>query len=133
MADGSMNYVAVLAATGVNVGVQYLWYHRASAQFRLKEAEVKPGEDGRYRLPWGLMLLTSLLLSYALAVIFAAAGINTWAEGLMFGFIIGFGVIAMVMTPVFVIERRPRWIFLLHAGGAVLSIVVMGFILGGWQ
>jgi hypothetical protein len=133
--QGAINYGAMLVAAAANFIVWVLWYRRASAQKRLKESLGEAGVvvEGRVKTPYALFAAGSLVLSMSLAVIMAAAGFHTFAEGLLFGVIVGFGFAAMAVLPGFAMEMRPRWVFLLHAGAVAFGTWVMCIILASWR
>lgn len=133
--EGAINYGAMLVAALANFIIWVLWYRRASAQTRLRESLGEAGivVEGKIKAPYALFAGASLVLSMSLAVIMAAAGFHSFAEGLLFGIIVGFGFAAMAVLPGFAMEMRPRWVFLLHAGAVAFGSWVMCIILASWN
>lgn len=133
--QGAINFSAMLVAACANFLVWVLWYRRKSAQERLKESLAETGfvREGRVIIPYGLFAGASLVIAMSLAVMMAAANLNTFLEGVLFGVIVGFGFAAMAILPGFAMEMRPRWVYLLHAGAVSMGTWVMCIILASWN
>ncbi|MDA5193762.1 DUF1761 domain-containing protein [Govanella unica] len=129
--EGTINYAAIFVAALCNFVIWVIWYRRASAQSRLRESGV--ASEGPIKPPYLLFAGASLVMSIALAVMMAAAGFHTFAEGLLFGIIVGFGFAAMAVLPGFAMEMRPRWVYLLHAGAVALGSWAMAIVLASWR
>lgn len=129
--ESTINFSAILVAALLNFAVWVIWYRRASAQARLREAGVEG--EGPIKPPYNLFAGASLVMAMALGVMMAAANLNSFAEGFLFGFVVGFGFAAMAVLPGFAMERRPRWVYLLHAGAVATGSWVMAIVLAAWH
>jgi hypothetical protein len=92
-------------------------------------AQVAAGSKGK---TFGLSLIFLLIMSYCLAMFLATPDI-TLQTGAFYGFLAGFGWIFFAFGVVAMFEFRP-WAYILVNGGYwVVTMTLMGAILGGWM
>jgi len=125
-----MSVLSILVAAIANFGLGMFWYSRRGFGVRWRTLG---GQEADAQIPRQVAVIfstASLLAAFALAVLLAAAGLSGWLEGLMFGVILGFGVVAMMLVPVMILDQQPRGLFLIHAGYAATGVAVMATIIG---
>lgn len=80
---------------------------------------------------FGLTFLLTLVAAVNLAM-FLGADI-TMGTGALYGFLAGFGWVAMFIGTHYLFERRSFRLFLINAGYSIVALTVMGMILGAWK
>ncbi|MDB4476323.1 DUF1761 domain-containing protein [bacterium] len=131
----SINWMAIVAAAVVGFVVGGLWY--SSLLFGkiwmdaagLTEEQLAGGNKAKI---FGLSLFFLLIMSYCLAMFLAAPDV-TLQTGALYGFLTGFGWIFFAFGVVGLFELR-SWSYILVNGGYwVVTMTLMGAILGGWK
>ncbi len=129
-----INYAAVLVAALSAFLIGGLWYSPALFQRPwmrangFSEANLQKGSTG---MIFGLAFVFSLIMAANLAA-FLAAPDTTTAWGATAGFLaavwvaLGIGVVALF-------ERRPWSYTLINGGYWVVSLTLMGLIIGAWR
>jgi len=127
----SVNWLAVVAAAGVGLLIGIIWY--APPLF----GRLAPGAGIRLPKPTpptaaasaGIVLLTA----YVLALFERAIGASSVADGALVGGIgwLGFMLTGALSNAVF--EKRSAQYVAITAGQLLLSLVVMGAIIGAWR
>lgn len=135
MTDVVINFWAVLLAAVAAMMIGSLWYSPAMfgkewlALVGKREEDLKPAEAGPAYF-W--TTVGSLVSAYVLAYIIGLMGAaNIWS-GVLAGFWIwlGFQVFMMVSGSLF--EGRPLRLVFINAGNSLVTLLVMGAILGAW-
>lgn len=138
MADfnlGEINYLAVLVATVAHMAVGFLWYGplfgetwmRAIGKTRDEVAEVAGS------LPYAVSTLSALVIAFTLALFLTLPAQVDVVTGVVFGVIAALGFIAPAVATGAVFEGRPWTVTLLTIGYELISLVIMGAILGAWR
>ena len=135
MEEVTVSVMAVVAAALAGFVVGGLWYSpllfgnpwmRAAG---VTEEQVAAGNKARI---FGLSLIFLLIMSYCLAMFIGTPDI-TWKTGAFYGFLTGFGWIFFACGVVALFELR-TWTYVLVNGGYwVVTMTLMGAILGGWR
>jgi hypothetical protein len=131
---GQLNLLAILCAAVATFVIGGLWYspalfHRAWMRAnRFTDADVAGGSMGAI---FGLAFVFALVMAFNLAMFLDAPDTTmTWgatAGGLASIWVaLGIGTVALF-------ERRPAAYTLINGGYWVVSLVVMGAIIGGWR
>jgi hypothetical protein len=135
MTQVDINFLAVLVAALGGFVIGGLWYSpllfgRAwMTAAGVTEAQVNGGSKGKI---FGLTFVFLLIMAYCLAMFLAAPEIDL-AAGAFYGFLTGFGWIFFGIGVVALFELR-SWAYILINGGYwVVTMTVMGAILGGWR
>lgn len=81
---------------------------------------------------FGMSFVFSLVMAINLAFLYADPKINT-GLGALFGFLTGFGWIAMGIGVIALFERRPWSYILVNGGYMTVALLLMGTILGAWR
>lgn len=131
---GNLNLPAVVAAALAAFFIGGLWYspalfHRAWMRAnRYSDADVAGGNMARI---FGIAFVFALLMAINLAMFLDAPG-TTLAWGAAAGGLSSIWV-ALGIGTVALFERRPAAYTLINGGYWVVSLVVMGAIIGGWR
>ena len=129
-----INWLAVIVAALSAFMVGGIWYARPlfgmawMKESKLTEEEVKTGNKGKI---FGMTLVFSLIMSANLAA-FLATETTTTAWGAQAGFLAGvwtFGAIAIHSL----FELKSWKYIFINGGYSVVSLVIMGAILGAWR
>ena len=131
---GNLNLYAILAAAVATFVIGGLWYspvlfHRPWMRAnRFTDADLAGSSMG---LIFGLAFLFALVMAVNLAM-FLDAPDTTLAWGAAAGGLSSIWV-ALGIGTVALFERRPASYTLINGGYWVLSLIVMGAIIGGWR
>ena len=131
---GNLNLLAILCAAVATFVIGGLWYspalfHRPWMRAnRFSEADLAGANMG---VIFGLAFVFALIMAFNLAMFLDAPGTTlTWgaaAGGLASVWVaLGIGTVALF-------ERRPAGYTLINGGYWVVSLIVMGAIIGGWR
>jgi hypothetical protein len=126
-----LNFVAIAAATLVNMVVGALWYSPLLfATAWLKEIGKSKDELKGQGRAMGLALLTNVFVAFVMAVIFARIGVGTVYGGLSIAFLlwIGFSLTTQIIHAIF--HGNSLKLLAINAGNGLLSYLGMGAVLG---
>lgn len=135
MAEVQINYLAVLLAAFLGFVIGGLWYSpllfgnawmNASG---VTEEQVNSGNKGKI---FGLTAVFLLIMSYCLAMFLATPEIGLSA-GAFYGFLTGFGWIFFGIGVVALFELRSWTYILINGGYWVVTMTLMGAVIGGWR
>ncbi len=133
MDPSQINWLAVLAAALSSFLLGGLWYspllfHRPwLAASGLDEAQLRRGTGRVFAGAFVCSLIAAVNLAFFLGAK-ATAGFGTFA-----GFAAGLGWVATGLTTTYLFERRPAKLTVIDAGYHVVSLTIMGAILGAWH
>ena len=74
-----------------------------------------------------------LITAYVLALVIKATGSTSLVDGLLVALWIWLGFVATSSVLAFVYQQRPIWLWMLENGNHLLSLAVMGIVIGAWQ
>lgn len=129
-----VNWVAVIVATVAYSVIGFLWFSRQVFGLRWAAA------IGRELPAPGQVPVTSvvgsvvvgLVTAYVLAVLAHAVGAATVADGAILGFLAWLGFVATASAGGVLFEGRSTTWFATAAGYWLVSLVIMGAIIGYW-
>lgn len=130
----TLNYLAVGAAALSSFVLGGLWYSPAlfgkawMQATGITEASAKSQNMARI---FGLALVASLVIAFNLAMFLGQQ--STVATGAFYGFLAGFGWVAMAFGINDLFEQRSFKLFAINAGYHTVSFTLMGVILGAWH
>jgi hypothetical protein len=128
-----INYWAVIVAAAVPVVLGALWYSPAMfARSWMQAAGRTPEEASGASMGLVLSAVGGLLASYALARIEHWAEVDDLLNGALVGLLVWVGFVATVLAVTTYFGGRPLKLWLINAGYQLLSLVLMGGILGTW-
>lgn len=143
MDQQAVNLFAVFVAAGAGFFVGGLWYSPLLAgkvwmrAAGLTEEQVAGGDKRRI---FGFAFVALLIMSYCLAAFIASPGaqlqarefFNSSQQGAFFGMLAGLGLISFAFVVVGLFEQRPWQYMAVNGGYWVVTMTVMGGILGAW-
>lgn len=134
METNAINYWAILVSALSTFLIGGLWYSPAvfgKAWMRengFTEEELKKGNMAKI---FGLTFVLALIAAINLAM-FLGPDVNI-GMGAFYGFLAGFGWVAMFIGTHYLFERKSFKLFLINAGYSVVALTVMGVIIGAWK
>lgn len=129
-----LNYIAVIVAALSTFVIGGLWYSPAvfgKAWMRengLTEERLKKSNMAKI---FGLAFLLALVAAFNLAMFLGPE--DNPAMGAVWGFLAGFGWVAMFVGTHYLFERKSFLLFLINAGYSVVALTIMGVILAAWK
>ena len=135
MEFGDLNYLAIFVAALIPMALGALWYSPLLFARPWMRAVGKTEEDvrGGARIGYLVAAVSSLVMAAVLALVLKSCGTDSLAEGALIGLVVGIGFVATTTAVNSVFAARPRELFLIDTGYHVLSLVLVGALLGAWQ
>ncbi|MDV3310688.1 MAG: DUF1761 domain-containing protein [Cyclobacteriaceae bacterium] len=133
METASLNYWAILVSALSALLIGGVWYSPAvfgkiwMRENGFTEESLKSGNMAKI---FGLTFLLSLVAAINLAMFLGPD--TTMSLGAFYGFLAGFGWVAMFIGTTYLFERRSFALFAINAGYSVVTLTVMGLIIGAW-
>jgi hypothetical protein len=127
-----VNWLAVIVAAVVGIIVGFVWYApqvfgrrwaRASGIELPQPGQVQP-------ITYVGAIVTAALTAYVLAVIIRGLGAASLADGAIVGLVVWLGFVATWLASGVFFERRSTEWWAINAGQAIVSLVIMGAIIG---
>lgn len=132
--------IFVVAVVGVlNMSLAYFWYAPSMFGGRwMRAVGLTPGrvteiQQGGMRRSALLSLFTSLMMAYVLATIIGIMGFTGLAYGAVTGLLVWVGFLATSLLGPVLWEGRPMSLYAINAGYYLVSLVLMGAVLGAWR
>lgn len=135
MDPSTLNIPAILAAAVIAFVLGGMWYSpmlfgKAWMQENdLSEDDLKQGSQARI---FGFAFLWSLVMAFNLGMFLNEPG-TTASWGAAAGFLAGFGWVAMGVFIIGLFERRSTRYMLINAGYMVVTLTLMGLVIGLWR
>ncbi len=140
----ALNYVVVLAAALIGMGIGALWVSPvmfAHEWMRLlgfsgRDVDQKTNIPKSSFSPPVAMLVEFVMLlitSYVLAAFSLTLGISSLAGALALGFWLWLGFQLPVLFTTVLFERRPMKLFLINASHRLVVLLVMSLVVGLWH
>lgn len=133
-AFASLNWIAIIVAAVSAFILGGLWYSPVMFAKRwMKESGVteESARNSNLIRTFGFSFILALVASFFLALFI---GNDTGAAyGALAGFMAGLGWVFTFMGISYLFEARTLTHFLINAGYSVISLTIMGFIIGVWQ
>lgn len=131
----SINHFAAIAAALSTFLMGGLWYSPIvfgkawQEENKLTDEQIKQGNMAKI---FGLSFLFSLVMAYNLAFFLGDPSI-AFAKGTLYGFLTGFGWVAMAVFIISLFERKTWRYMIINGGYMILACTIMGAILGAWK
>lgn len=127
------DFIAVIIATIVNNALAMAWYSpkflgtvwAKEHQFDLETLKPSP-------LHFIGAVLVSFLTAFVFSLIINWVGINTSFEGMALGFLIWLGFVVTTHFSGVIWAKKPFKVYLIDTGFQLVSLLIMGAILGFW-
>ncbi|MEX0722209.1 MAG: DUF1761 domain-containing protein [Balneolaceae bacterium] len=139
MEFSAINWLAVLAATLVGFVIGFLWYgplfgKKWMASVGISEEDVQQSNMVK---TFGLTFLFQFVMASFLALFFygnpEGAATITGSTGAFYGFLTGFGWVAMAIGVNALYEQKSWSYIFINGGFWVVVFTLMGWILGLWK
>ena len=130
----NLNWLAIIVAAVSAFMLGGLWYSPLMFVKRwMKETGItqESTKNANMLKLFGFSFILSCIASFFLAM-FIGAGAGG-AFGALAGFMAGFGWVLTFLGIIYLFESRSLALFLINAGYSVVSLTIMGFIIGIWQ
>ena len=134
---GSINYLAVVVAIVINMAAGAAWYSPLlfakpwMAANGLTEESIR--EAGSATRGYVVAVIASIVIAFAIALFAQASGADTPVEGLILGLAAGLGFVATTFAANYIFESKPLKLYLINAGYPVVSLALIGLLIGAWQ
>jgi len=130
----NLNWLAIIAAAVSAFVLGGIWYSPLLFAKRwMKENGITAETSGNQNMIkiFGLSFLLSLIAAFFLAMFI---GVDAGASfGAMAGFMAGLGWVFTFLGITYLFERKTLAHFMINACYSVVSLTIMGFIIGVWQ
>jgi hypothetical protein len=134
MPEVDINLTAVLAAAAINMVIGALWYSRQLFGNQwMKLTGRKLEEMGGGGTSYAVATIGALVQSYILAHFVAYAAADSFAEGLVTGFWLWLGFVAIVYAVHLVFEGRPWKLWQINTGYFLAVLLINGGLLAVWS
>lgn len=129
-----VHWLAVIVAAVVNMGLGYVWYSKSLfgkqwAKLTGRKIEEMSGGSTGY----GVATVGALVQSWILAHFVIYAGSDTFWRGLVTGFWLWLGFIAITLAMGIVFEGRSWMLWKINAGYFLVILLINGGLLAAWQ
>jgi hypothetical protein len=129
-----MNWLAIAVAAAANVIVGSIYYAPpVMGNTWLKLLGKRREQLGQAGPSYGLVIVSAVITSAVLAYFINQANLHTLGGGLLAGLLAWVGFIATSTAVGYVFEKRPFALFAVNTGAQLITLVVMGAILGAWK
>ncbi len=132
MDASSLNWLAIIVATLSTFVIGAIWYGPVFGKVWMQEngfseEDLKNANMGKI---YGTAFVLELIMAINLAFFLNGVSIG---EGVFYGFLTGFGWIAMAMGVNYLFSRNSVKLWFIDSFYFVVSFVLMGVILTAWQ
>lgn len=135
-----VNWPAVIVAAIANMVIGFAWYSDSLFGKKWRKlsgvSDGKPAQGQMMKMV-GLGLLSALFMAFVLshAEVFAGSFLGTsgLTVGLMTGFWNWLGFMVPLLLSTYLYEKKPLSLVFINAGYWLVSILVMGVIIGLWK
>jgi hypothetical protein len=129
-----VNWLAVIVAALSTFLIGGLWYSPAvfGKAWMKENGFTEEGMKGGNMVKiFGLAFILGLVASVNLAMFLGPT--DDAGMGAFYGFLAGFGWVATFVGTHYLFERKSFKLFLINAGYSVVSLTIMGLIIGAWK
>ncbi|MEK6935014.1 MAG: DUF1761 domain-containing protein [Nanoarchaeota archaeon] len=133
----AVNLLAVLVAGIAYFIIGGLWYSLLFGKVWMNlmgftKKDIEKAKQGGMAKKYVINFISALVPGYMLAYILDFLKVSTVGNGVMIGVMVWLGFIATTTLGVVLWEGKPFKLYLLNNGYHLVSLVVMGAILGAW-
>ena len=127
-----INYLAVLVAAIINMVIGAIWYSPVLFAKSWLAATGKK-DMGRPGPGYALTAVGSLVMALILAYVISQIGAVTFMAGAKVGLIAWAGFVATTHAANYVFEGRSLKLYSINVGYFLVTLVLMGGLLGSWN
>jgi hypothetical protein len=134
-----MNYLAIIFAAVINMGIGALWYSPVlfakpwmkAVGFDQKDMDdsMKKGMQKKY----GMMMVASLVLAIVLSWFIHALHVTDLVGGIKIGLMAWLGFTTTSQFANWVFSRKPKEAYIIDTGYQLVAYSIMGALLALWQ
>jgi hypothetical protein len=130
----AVNWLAVIVSALSTFLIGFLWYSPAvfgNAWMKENGFTEESMKNANMVMIFGTSFILSLVASINLAMFLGPD--QDAGMGAFYGFLAGFGWVATFVGTHYLFERKSFKLFLINAGYSVVSLTLMGTIIGAWK
>jgi Protein of unknown function (DUF1761) len=132
--DVDLNWIAIIVATIIPIVLGALWYSPVLFAEPWMRAVGRTREElGDASLGYLLSAIGAFLSAYVLARVVKWAEVDDLWNGALVGFFVWAGFVATVLGVTTFFAGRPRSLWAINSGYQLVSLVLMGALLGAWD
>lgn len=137
----AINWLAVMAASLVGFAIGFVWYGPLFGKSWMKSTGLSEKDFQNVNMGkiFGFSFIFQFIMAICLSIFFfgsgdpEAAAMITGGTGAFYGFLTGFGWVAMAIG-VNALNEQKSWQYILINGGFwIIVFTLMGLILGAWK
>lgn len=135
MAEWDVNYLAALVSAAAAMVIGTIYFMPAVAGRAWMKAIGKTQEELKAANRPSLYILSAIfayLQAVALAAVIGWAGASSLLGGALIGLLMWVGLAGPIISVTFIFEGRPMANHVVSVGYYLISLVVMGAIIGAW-
>jgi hypothetical protein len=131
----NINPLAIVVATIVPMVLGFLWYGPLFGNTWMAARGITREQMGSVNAgqAYGLTTVFALVTAVAMALVISAAATQDMATGATLGAIVGIGLVATALATNGIFEERSWTLVGLNAGYQIVSLIVMGAVIGLWR
>lgn len=139
MEMAAINWLAVVAASLVGFALGFVWYGPLFGKPWMASVGMteEDAEKGNMTKIFGFTFVFQFIMAYCLAMFFygdpASAEMINASNGAFYGFLTGFGWVAMVIGVNALYEQKSWTYIFINGGFWIIVFTLMGLILGAWK
>ncbi len=129
---GNINWLSVIVAAISSFLIGGIWYGPLFSNAWMKEFGFSEQDLKERNIPktFGLSLLLAFIAALILELFIGAEADMVF--GMMAGFFAGFGWVATFLGILYLFEMKSLKAYLINAGFCIVSLTIMGAVLGAW-
>lgn len=133
-----MNYLAILVAAITTMIIGFLWYGPLFGKPWMKLAGLTAEKLGEMKKKgmtktYMVSMLASLIMAYVLSFFVSRVGADTAIAGAVIGLWVWVGFVATTMINDVLFLNRSVNLYSINTGYQLVSLLIMGAILGVWK
>jgi hypothetical protein len=133
-----VNWLAVVASRVVSYALGGLWYAVLFTKPWIRYTGIThesaaAGGNAKMAASYAGAFAMYLVAVAVLALLLEAAGAAGVGAGLLFGLLVGVGIVATVSFNNYLFSMRPVGLYLIDIGYPIVALAIAGVILGLWQ
>ncbi|MBC8042205.1 MAG: DUF1761 domain-containing protein [Rhizobacter sp.] len=132
----SINYFAVIVAALACLAISYVWFtilFRAPYLEGLGKTSEQLNRGPSVLEASAMQVAGNIVMAVALAWLIKNLGYQTALQGMQLGAVIWLGFVAAVIGPLYAYQAFSLQFFFITTGAVLVSLLVMGAILGAWH
>ncbi len=132
----AVNFLAILVAAIAHMVLGFLWYGplfskpwMAARGMKAEDMQNQSFNPVGYLVPF----VGALVSAYVLSLFITATGQTMAGGGLLVGLLAGLGLLVPAYAATYLFSGKSMTLYLIDVGYSVVSLAIMGLILGAWR